>query len=74
MMEMSPCKGCTNRHTACHGECEIYKAWRDRYQAQQKHLDAYKHRWSIPRSAARERTTKRYLKYGEGGFKTGGCQ
>ena len=73
-MEMSPCKGCTNRHTACHGECEIYKAWRDRYQAQQKHFDANKNRWSILWSASRERSTRRYGKYGEDGFKKGGYQ
>ena len=26
--EMSPCKGCTERHEACWGKCEKYKAWK----------------------------------------------
>ena len=28
--EMSPCKGCTERHEACWGKCEKYKAWKSR--------------------------------------------
>ena len=23
-----PCKGCTERHTACWGDCEKYKEWK----------------------------------------------
>ena len=26
--EMSPCKGCTERHEACWGKCEKYKEWK----------------------------------------------
>ena len=26
--EMSPCKGCTDRHEACWGKCEKYKEWK----------------------------------------------
>ena len=26
--EMSPCKGCTERHEACWGKCEKYKSWK----------------------------------------------
>ncbi len=73
MNEISPCKGCTNRHTACHGECEAYKEWRDRYHAQQKHLEAHKNRQQIPWSVARERTARAYMKYGAG-CKHGGNQ
>lgn len=25
---MCPCKGCDDRHTACHGKCEKYIEWR----------------------------------------------
>lgn len=64
MNEMSPCKGCTERHTACHGSCEKYKAWADRYHAQQKHLDDMKTRWQIPWSDSRERATRSFLKTG----------
>ena len=28
--EMSPCKGCTERHEACWGKCEKYKSWKSR--------------------------------------------
>lgn len=34
-MKPAPCKGCTERHEACHGHCERYLAWvqplRDNY-------------------------------------------
>ena len=26
--EMSPCKGCSDRHEACWGKCEKYKEWK----------------------------------------------
>ena len=45
MNEISPCKGCTERFTACSDHCPKdergefgYKAWKERFQAQQKHL------------------------------------
>lgn len=25
---ISPCKDCTERHTACHDKCEKYKEWK----------------------------------------------
>lgn len=25
----SPCKDCTERHSGCHGKCELYRAYRD---------------------------------------------
>ena len=28
MKYMSPCKGCTSRHIACHGSCEEYFLFR----------------------------------------------
>ena len=27
-MKTSPCKDCPDRHTACHGHCENYLAWK----------------------------------------------
>ena len=74
MNEVSPCKGCTNRHTACHGSCDIYKEWLDRYHAQQKHLQNNAHRFNIPWSASRERVARSYLKFGSSGHKQGGNQ
>lgn len=26
--DKSPCKDCTDRHTACHGSCDRYKEWK----------------------------------------------
>ncbi len=26
-MDDCPCKGCPERHEACHGHCERYKTW-----------------------------------------------
>ena len=58
MNEISPCKGCTNRHTACHGSCEAYKSWLDRYHAQQKHLEDNRYRMRVPMTAARAKAMK----------------
>ena len=71
MMEMSPCKGCTTRHTACHDNCEAYKEWRDRYQAQRKQFDANRNRWQAPFSVAGERRLRSYIKHGPGTYKGG---
>ena len=80
MLEMSPCKGCTERFTACSGNCPKdargeygYKAWKEQYQAQQKHLEANKSRWQTPWSTSRERGTRQSLKFGAG-RKYGGIQ
>ena len=74
MNEKSPCMGCANRHTACHGSCEAYKEWRDRHHAQQKYLEAHKARWQTPWSDGRERRTRSNLKFGASHFKQGGYQ
>lgn len=60
MIGMSPCKGCTDRHVACHGSCEAYKKWLDLYQAEKKDLKDTANRWSIPRSAARDKIRYAY--------------
>lgn len=74
MNEISPCKGCTERHTACHGSCEAYKAWKERYQAQQKYLEANKNRWQSPWSVATERAVRNGRKFGVVIHKVGGDQ
>ena len=74
MHTISPCKGCTNRHTACHGSCEAYKGWLDQYHAQQKHLEANKNRWEVPFTAAREKAIRDHVKSGAPIRKTGGYQ
>ena len=30
--QISPCKGCEDRHTACHGHCEKYAKWKEEQQ------------------------------------------
>ena len=81
MIEPCPCNGCTERFTACSDRCPKdargeygYKAWRDKYHAQQKHLSANRNRWGIPWTAAMESRFRNNLKFGEGGFKRGGSQ
>lgn len=74
MREISPCKGCTDRHTACHGSCEAYLEWRNRFQAQQAHFEANKDRWNGPWTAAGEKRNRRELKFSTYGYKYGGSQ
>ena len=74
MRENSPCKGCTDRHTACHGGCGKYQAWLDRYHAQQKYLNDNRYRFSIPRSASRDELDKNRSKFGAHTRKQGGEQ
>jgi hypothetical protein len=56
MNENAPCMECTEKREACHGSCERYKAWLERYHAQQKHLAENKYRHTISRSEARDRS------------------
>lgn len=74
MNEISPCKGCTERYTACHDYCEKHKDWLDRYRAQQKHLESNRNRWGTPWSAAMESRFRSNIKFGTGGHKQGGMQ
>ena len=71
MREDSPCRGCEDRHTACHGSCEKYKAWKDRDLAQKKHLEDNKNRFSVPMTASREKAYAKkpsdHHKYSQGG-------
>ena len=39
--EMSPCKGCEERHEACLGKCEKYKEWRKRLDEVNKRRKEY---------------------------------
>lgn len=32
----APCKNCPDRHEACWGHCEKYKAWKAEYQKEQE--------------------------------------
>ncbi len=71
MNEYSPCMGCDQRHPTCHGSCEKYLEWRDRYHAQQKHLEDNRHRFDRPWSESREKGTRSFLKFGPGSQRGG---
>lgn len=32
MLIITPCKGCTDRHEACHSTCEKYKDWKQEFE------------------------------------------
>ena len=72
MNEIAPCKDCTERHTGCHGSCDKYKEWSERYHAQQEHLSENRYRWSRPWSASRERSVREHLKFSSGSHHKGG--
>lgn len=62
MIEKCPCYGCTERFTACSDRCPKdargeygYKTWRVRHEAQQKHFNENKYRFSIPPSESRDK-------------------
>ena len=74
MSEMSPCKGCTNRHTACHDSCDKYKAWRDFENAKKKHFQENRFRFDRPWSPSRERILRRETKFVSYGRAMGGKQ
>jgi sulfatase maturation enzyme AslB (radical SAM superfamily) len=74
MNEIAPCKDCPDRHPACHGSCDKYKEWSERYQAQQKHLAENKFRWSILASAARDEVRKNSHKFNKSRGLKGGNQ
>lgn len=60
MNKMAPCKGCADRHTACHGKCEAYQEWRDEYHAQKKYLEDTKDRMYVPMTESRSRAYKHF--------------
>ena len=60
MKEVCPCKGCTDRHTACHDSCDKYQEWLARDHAQKKHLQDQRYRFHIPMTSAREKAYENY--------------
>jgi len=42
MSIQAPCKGCTERHAGCHGDCQKYTDWTNERQAEkQKRIEAF---------------------------------
>ena len=60
MRETAPCKGCTDRYTACHGSCEKYQEWLNQFHAQQKYLADIGNRWAIPMTSSRQKAYDKY--------------
>ena len=42
MHENAPCKGCEQRHTACHSHCEKYAQWKMERQKMEARKKEYK--------------------------------
>lgn len=58
-----PCKGCEERHEACHGTCERYKAWRAELDRIKENAYKEKKRYDTM-SAASKREIWRNARYG----------
>lgn len=75
MREDSPCRDCPERFPACSDHCPKdergeygYKAWKERYQAQQKHLKETGNRFSVPMTESRKKAySKPRTHYRKGG-------
>ena len=39
---ISPCKGCADRHTACHDQCAKYAQWKAEHQKSEAQKKEYK--------------------------------
>lgn len=37
-MKTSPCKGCKDRHKACHDSCDRYKEWKAEHDAAMQYV------------------------------------
>lgn len=81
MIDPNPCQGCTERFTACYDRCPKdargefgHNAWLKQYHGQQKHFEDNRYRLYIPMSAAREKRTRNFAKYGSGSRAKGGDQ
>lgn len=71
MIDPCPCKGCTDRHTACHDHCEKYQEWSGQHHAEQDDLKTQRSRWYTPRSAARDKADDHNIKHPIKGRKGG---
>ena len=70
MSKVGPCKGCTERFTACSARCPKdergeygYKAWKVDLEADKQYLAANKNRFLPPLSEGRTKQMERNLTY-----------
>lgn len=45
--QLSPCKGCTERHLACHDSCPKYKEWKDFFDTDKRKYQADKYKRKV---------------------------
>ena len=45
--QLSPCKGCTERHLACHDSCPKYKEWKDFFDTEKRKYQADKYKRKV---------------------------
>ena len=76
MREPCPCNGCTERFTACHDRCPKdkrgeygYKAWKERYQAQEKYAKESGMNTYYPESEAQRKANNRNLRFSVNAYK-----
>ncbi len=62
MMGTSPCKGCSDRHIACHGSCERYLNWKNDHIAERFYTTCSKQNFYPPITESRERGMNQKLK------------
>lgn len=70
MSKVGPCKGCTERFTACSARCPKdergeygYKAWKADLETEKEYLASHKYRFLPPMSEGRKGQIKRNRAY-----------
>lgn len=56
------CKGCPDRHEACHDHCERYRAWKQEREAEQSYTYDMTHKMSCYRRTYEDKHRERYKK------------
>lgn len=63
----SPCKGCEERHSGCHGECEEFVAWKKEYEQRKEEIIKAKNRQFLLDDVRNQTAQKMMRKYGKKG-------
>lgn len=63
-MSRAPCLGCTERHTACHSECEKYKAYHSERETELKarKRESMYHNYAVETAERVKKQTRRRKK------------
>lgn len=60
----SPCKGCEERHSGCHSECEKFLAWKSEYEAKRAEINKQKDQQRMLDDVRNGSARKMMRKYG----------